>query len=187
MLPLLLVHGICHSGQCWEANYVPFFTVRSHDVYTLSLRGHGNDRSRLDQYGLDDYVDDVISALSQLDGKAVLMGHSMGGALAQKAMSRASERVAAVVLLASMVPGSMTALEKLLSLRKPGSVLAFKQLLAGTPLSPAQINRLPFFNGRLNESQVRNASQWLQPKSKKALGELGSFTTPGGPKRSRCW
>lgn len=60
-------------------------------------------------YGLDDYVNDVLAALAQIDGKAVLVGHSMGGAPVQKAMSRACEQVAAAVLLASMVPGSMTA------------------------------------------------------------------------------
>ncbi len=101
MLPLLPVRGIGHSGQCSEANYVPFFTARGHDVYTLSLRGHGDDRSRLDQYVLDDQ----FSVLSQLDGKTVLMGHSMGGTLAQKAMSQASERIAAVVVQAPIVPG----------------------------------------------------------------------------------
>lgn len=178
--PLLLVHGICHSGQCWEPRYVPFFTERGHDVYTLSLRGHGGERDQLDQYGLDDYVDDVLAALAQIHGKAVLIGHSMGGALVQKAMSRASEQVAAAILLASMVPGSMTAREKLRLLRKPRSLLALKRLLGGKALTPAQTNRLPFLDGRLSEQQAADAAQWLQPESKKALGELGSFTTPGG-------
>ncbi|MCE4071497.1 MULTISPECIES: alpha/beta hydrolase [Pseudomonas] len=178
--PLLLVHGICHNSQCWDTNYVPFFTVRGHDVYALNLRGHGTDRRQLDQFGLDDYVDDVIAALGQLDGKAILVGHSMGGALVQKAMSQASSKIAAVVLLASMVPGSMTALEKLLLLRKPKSVLALRRLLAGTSLSPKQINRLPFFMGRLSEQHTQGAVRWLQPESKKALRELGSFATQGG-------
>lgn len=178
--PLLLVHGICHSGQCWVPNYAPFFTARGHDVYTLDLRGHGTERGQLDQYGLDDYVDDVLAALAQIDGKAVLVGHSMGGALVQKAMSRASEQVAAAVLLASMVPGSMTAWEKLRLLRKPSSLLALKRLLGGKTLTPAQTNRLPFLDGRLRVRQAADAAQWLQPESKKALDELGSFTTPGG-------
>ncbi|MDF3843007.1 alpha/beta hydrolase [Pseudomonas citronellolis] len=179
-VPLLLVHGICHNSQCWDTNYAGFFTARGRDVYTLSLRGHGADRRCLDQYCLEDYVDDVLAALAQLDGKAVLIGHSMGGALVQKAMSRASEKIAAVVLLASMVPGSMTALEKLLLLRKPSCVLALKRLLAGQSLSPKQINRLPFFMGRLNEQQIPCVARWLQPESKKALRELGNFTTQGG-------
>lgn len=178
--PLLLVHGVCHNSQCWDTSYVRFFTARGHDVYTLSLRGHGTDRRCLDQYGLEDYVEDVLAALAQLDGKAVLIGHSMGGALVQKAMSRASEKIAAVVLLASMVPGSMTALEKLLLLRKPSCVLALRRLLAGQPLSPKQINQLPFFMGRLSEQQVHCVARWLQPESKKALRELGNFTTQGG-------
>ncbi len=178
--PLLLVHGICHSGQCWRPHYLPFFTSRGHDVYTLDLRGHGTDLSQIDQYGLEDYVNDVLAALAQIDGKAVLVGHSMGGALVQKAMSRASDKVAATVLLASMVPGSMTLREKLRLLRKPLSVLALKRLLGGKTLTPAQTNRLPFLDGRLSLQQAADAAQWLQLESKKALSELGSFTTPGG-------
>lgn len=180
--PLLLVHGICHSARCWEPFYIPFFRNNGHDVYALSLRSHGasSERELLDNHGLKDYVEDVLSAMARIDRKVVLIGHSMGGAVVQLAMQQAEARIAGAVLLASMVPGSLTPSEKLSLLRKPRSLMALRQLLSGKAMTTEAVRRLPFFDGRIALKQAEQYRGWLQRESRKALGELGGFTTPGG-------
>lgn len=90
------------------------------------------------------------------------------------------QHIAGVVLLASMVPGSMTRLERLGLLRKPRALFALKRLISGKPLSAQQVNRLPFFDGRLATGLAHRYGDWLQPESRKALGELGAFNTANG-------
>lgn len=106
--PILFVHGAWHGAWAWE-RFVPWFTERGHDVYTVDLRGHGHHPRRpTDGIGpgsarLRDYVDDVKAAVRRIATPPALVGHSMGGFVIQKYLE---ERMAPVaVLLASAPPG----------------------------------------------------------------------------------
>ncbi len=56
----------------------------------VSLRGHGRSAGRkdLDRFGLADFVADVASAAASLDQPPVVVGHSMGGVVAQHFVQR---------------------------------------------------------------------------------------------------
>ena len=102
--PLVFLHGAYASAWIWAAHYMPWFAAAGWDCYALSYRGHGKSdgRARLNDLGIDDYVADGLSLLKRLDRPPVLIGHSMGGYVAQRLVYQG--RAAACVLLSSVPP-----------------------------------------------------------------------------------
>lgn len=99
---LLFIPGGFHDARCWDHHFLPWFAAQGWAAHAVSLRGHGASPGDLavDKPGLDDFAQDVESAMARIGGPVVLIGHSMGGVLAQ--MVRASNRnVVGAVLLAS--------------------------------------------------------------------------------------
>ena len=96
--PLLFVHGAYSAAWCWQEHFLGFFAAAGFPSYAVSLSGHGKSRGRkiLDHLSIDDYVRDVEEAASGLRGSPVLIGHSMGGFVVQKALER---RVAPAAVL----------------------------------------------------------------------------------------
>ncbi len=89
--PLLFVHGAFCGAWIWAEHFLPFFAAAGWRCLAVSLSGHGasDGRERLDQFGVADYVADVVAASQGLDRPPVVIGHSMGGLVAQRfAMTR---------------------------------------------------------------------------------------------------
>jgi pimeloyl-ACP methyl ester carboxylesterase len=106
--PMLMVHGIM-GGAWYFAKWLDFFAARGHPSYALNLRGHHGSRPVADTGSVSvmDYVTDMRDAArgvaARHDGARVsLVGHSMGGLIAQKAAE--SLAPAALVLLSSAPP-----------------------------------------------------------------------------------
>jgi pimeloyl-ACP methyl ester carboxylesterase len=100
--PVLFVHGMW-GGSWYLRNYLYAAAQAGWDSWAVNLRGHGESPAPggLGTVRLLDYVDDVRGCLNHL-GPAVLIGHSMGGLIAQKAAE--GREVAAAVLLTSAPP-----------------------------------------------------------------------------------
>ena len=94
-MKILFIHGAGHTGELWS-------DVQTHFPGALapSLPGHPDGQA---QASVDGYAQWLIE--SQLDAvngeRAVLVGNSMGGAIAMTVALRAPERVAALVLIGS--------------------------------------------------------------------------------------
>jgi pimeloyl-ACP methyl ester carboxylesterase len=74
-------------------------------VVVYDQRGWGAARDLPGPYGIDQLADDVIDVVRELRiGRYVLVGHSMGGKVAQLAASRNPEGLAGVVLIAPAPP-----------------------------------------------------------------------------------
>jgi pimeloyl-ACP methyl ester carboxylesterase len=88
--PLLMVHGIAHGAWCFAENWLPAAADRGFPSYAVSLRGHGGSgggrhlRTTLTR----DYVHDVLQTITELPEPPVLVGHSMGGLVAQLVAER---------------------------------------------------------------------------------------------------
>lgn len=111
-VPLLFIHGAFASARQWERFFLPYFAGQGYAAYALSLRGHGRSagRERLSVTRLREYVVDVGEVAQQLDIPPVIVGHSMGGMVAQHLLHHTT--LSGAILLASgppygMVPGAM--------------------------------------------------------------------------------
>lgn len=105
---LLFVHGAWSSTWYWEEHFMPFFATAGFDVVALNLRGHGDSEGRLRLSTINGYVDDVAAIAATLMNP-VIVGHSMGGLIAQHYAAR--HPVRGLALLASVPPwGAWSAL-----------------------------------------------------------------------------
>jgi len=96
--PVLLIHGAGGHHLYW-----PPQIRRLHDqrIFAMDLPGHGwSDGIGHDR--VEDYVEDVLEFMTQLRlNAAVIVGHSMGGAIALEAALRHPQRVLGLGLVGS--------------------------------------------------------------------------------------
>jgi pimeloyl-ACP methyl ester carboxylesterase len=99
--PVVLVHGTsAHSG--WWHHVVPSLTD-GYDVVALDLSGHG-DSGRRERYSMAGWAREVLSVVHELcAGRALVIGHSIGGLVAAGAAARDPAAVAGLVLADSIV------------------------------------------------------------------------------------
>ena len=101
-LTLLFVHGLGHDATCWR-NWMRAASADGYAEYAISLRGHGASGGSLRSAWLKDYVADVLRAVEAVDGDdVVLVGHSLGGLVVQRALASHPAKVSAGVLVGSL-------------------------------------------------------------------------------------
>jgi non-heme chloroperoxidase len=103
-LQAVMIHGgFCGSWAFdgWRALY----EAQHYEVHVPTLRHHGPSRRTATELGhtsVRDYADDIGQLLDRIGDPPVVIGHSLGGLLAQ--MLAAKKRVRALVLLAPSAP-----------------------------------------------------------------------------------
>ena len=81
--PLLLISGTACDGAFWKPHQVPDFS-RDHTVIVFDQRGIGKTVTRSDDYSTDRLAADAALLIKRVGlGPAVVIGHSMGGRVAQ--------------------------------------------------------------------------------------------------------
>jgi len=110
---IVLIHGMWFTEKCWE-NYINFFKRQGFDVKTVKLLYHDDSNNRLvGNLSLLEYVEDIekqIDLITDNDDPLVLVGHSMGGLLAQMLIARRPFRYKAAALLAPAAPAGIYSL-----------------------------------------------------------------------------
>lgn len=102
--PIVMIHGAFCGPWSFERFAEPF-VVAGYKVQAPVLRHHDCGRgppAQLGRVSLTDYADDLIKLIDGLDETPILVGHSMGGLLAQ--MLAAKGKARAIVLLAPSAP-----------------------------------------------------------------------------------
>jgi pimeloyl-ACP methyl ester carboxylesterase len=103
--PLLFIHGAGGTSE-YLKNYLLFFARVGWPCYAINLRGHyPSDReAALAQMTIEDYVSDVERVMRSLAiENCALIGHSMGGLIAQKTAMH-FKSVKALITIASAPP-----------------------------------------------------------------------------------
>lgn len=103
--PLFFIHGAGGTSR-YLKNYLLFFARAGWSSYAINLRGHhpSDYDPALAQTTLEDYIADVEKVLTVLGiENCALIGHSMGGLIAQKVAMR-FESVQALITVASAPP-----------------------------------------------------------------------------------
>jgi pimeloyl-ACP methyl ester carboxylesterase len=108
-----MVHGMCGASWHWD-HYRVFFEERGYACLTPTLRYHDMDPRDdpdpvLGNTSLLDYAEDLEEEIKNLGVTPIIMGHSMGGLLAQMLGSRGLAK--ALVLLTPASPSGIMALK----------------------------------------------------------------------------
>lgn len=99
--PILLQHGMWHGAWCWQ-QWQQILADLGWESHAISLPGHGgSDPARVRFATMGRYLDVLRAQVDRLERKPILMGHSMGGALAQWYLRKVADDLPGVVLLAS--------------------------------------------------------------------------------------
>lgn len=182
---LLLVHGAWHGAWCWE-RFRTWFGERGYRVVAPDLRKHGADADRagLRWTRIGDYVEDVERALDGLEGPVVLVGHSMGGLIAQRVLERRG--AAGAVLLASVPPGGVLAATLRTLGKHPLAFLKSSLTLRLWPLveSP-RVARDLLFSEETPGDEVRRHHARLQDEAYLGYLEMNGVVVPR-PERVRA-
>lgn len=109
--PVVLIHGMWSTEEAMS-EVRQAFEDKGYMVEALCLPLHKNkseynevDKARLARASLQDYVDFIVSRVEALGAAPILVGHSMGGLLAQLVAARVP--VERLVLLSSAAPGGI--------------------------------------------------------------------------------
>lgn len=104
--PIMMIHGLGSSQNYW----MPIISqlASKHRCIALDNYGAGRSKSQGEKVTLEGLAADVIGLMDHLSiPKAVVAGHSMGGTMACIIASRYPERVAGVVPVGPVNPGSV--------------------------------------------------------------------------------
>jgi non-heme chloroperoxidase len=182
--PLLFVHGAYAGAWCWDEHFLPHFAQQGYACHALSLSGHGASpgRDRLDSFGIDHYVADVAAVAAALPAPPVLIGHSMGGFVAQKYLE--THAAAGVVLLASVPPQGLWAAALGLAFHKPGLLTELNRLLGGARVA-ADALREALFAQPVAPERLAAWYRRMQPESHRAIWDMTLFNLPRASRVAR--
>jgi len=143
--PMLFLHGYFADASVY-APWLAFFAERGHRALALNFRGRGGSQpgTVLGRVSVHDYADDALVAARWL-GRPIVVGHSMGGLVAQ--MIAARDAVRAAVLVAPAPPRGITVLSPALAvaqLRYLPAILSSRVVRPGrADLRRLVMNRVP--------------------------------------------
>ena len=105
---LLVVHGILDHGAAWDA-VACSLAARGYRVVAPDLRGHGQSAHLAAgaSYHFIDFVADLDGIVSRFPSPCVLVGHSMGGAIAAAFAAARPSQVRALVLIEPPLPAEV--------------------------------------------------------------------------------
>jgi non-heme chloroperoxidase len=106
---LFLIHGMWGRSEVWSC-YKQYFEGKGYSCSTPTLRFHdvnplSDPDPRLGRVSVSDYVEDLSRELGKMPAKPIIIGHSMGGLLAQMLAER---QLASAIVLLSPAPAKGT-------------------------------------------------------------------------------
>lgn len=101
--PVVMIHGAFAGPWAWDG-FAGKFRAAGYKVHAPMLRHHDKQKpsASLGQTSLGDYAGDLEAFVKELDAPPIVIGHSMGGLLAQMLAARCP--ASALVLLAPSAP-----------------------------------------------------------------------------------
>ena len=178
--PVLLVHGAWHGPWCW-LQLAQRLSELGHDVHAVQLRGHDG-RTRRIWHRIHHYVEDVRRAADSCPTSPVVVGHSLGGLIAQKYCE--NSRAAGLVLLApTPTRGTLPAIRRL-GLRHPAVLLRATLSLRLRPfVRSLALARELFFTVHTDQETV--VATWRRLRDESYLAFLETAVVRPRPQRIR--
>lgn len=102
--PVIMVHGAFCGGWTFEAFRAPF-EAAGHRVLTPDLIGHDG-ATAVSGVSMSDYARQIAGLIKACETPPILIGHSMGGLVAQMAAARVAAKGGAVDKLILLAPSA---------------------------------------------------------------------------------
>lgn len=101
----VIVPGAWSAPYAWD-NVKTSLEKSGNTVIVVQLPGHGSDQTAPQNLTVDVYRDAVITAMNALNGKVILVGHSMGGIVISEVAEKLPAKIEKLVYVAAFVPVS---------------------------------------------------------------------------------
>jgi pimeloyl-ACP methyl ester carboxylesterase len=179
--PVLLLHGYFADATVF-ADWLPFFAARGFAPIALNLRGRAGSRpgTEIGGVSIDDYVEDAALAARAL-GRPLVVGHSMGGLLAQRLAEL--DLVEAAALITPAPPRGITVMTWELAIRQLKYLPA---IVTSRPVRPSRADVRALVMNRVPRDQQDDVIDRLVPDSGRAGRELSMTGVPVDASRVRC-
>jgi 3-oxoadipate enol-lactonase len=157
----VLLHGLSVDADLnWFLCYGPL--ARRHRVIAMDHRGHGRGIRTTEPFRLADCADDVAALLDVLGiERAVLVGYSMGGPIAQLTWHRHRNRVRGLVLCATAAGFVRTPARRVVSALGPGLSMVTRLVPRSRPDNPIVRQLL---RTRMEDPRMR---QWVMNRQRR--------------------
>ena len=177
---LLLVHGVWVGAHVWR-KLGPYLAGHGYTTYAVWLRHHHPkaDRRHLRNLCLQEYAEDIAAAARDIGG-VVLVGHSMGGLLAQ--MVAAVCDASGLALLCSAPPLGIPAIPR------PSFVVPAARKFMGKPFARQMMTAFgdEVFHERLNADQREQLRASAVPEPRRVARQLAFWPPRVSRGRIRC-
>lgn len=148
---VLLIHGLGASWHVWASNLQDL--ARDHRLIAVDLPGFGSSDRPPRSADLGPYAADVVELLDRLGcGPLVVVGHSLGGIVAQRVAAQLGSRCRGLILVSSAgAPTSRGRLEAV------SAGLALLRIVVGTPMLLEAIWKRPRLRDAIIASLAGNS------------------------------
>lgn len=167
---VVMVHGVCLSGRVWH-RWAERLALRGIEAWCVDLRGHG-DSDGSDQVGnfrITDYADDV-QAVVEASGAVAVIGHEMGGLVAQVVATRTVLK--GTVLVSSVAPKGISGRSSMQLLWREFRPTYIRALLRGKAWRPANEDARHLLCTKLPAEDQDEVMSWLTNESGTAAREM---------------
>ena len=171
--PLLFLHGAFTGAWSWEP-FLARCATEGFDAYALSFRGHAGSegREQIDNFGIEDFVEDIEATIESLSRPPVIVAHSMGGYIAQRFLADGG-KAAALALLASVAPYGVGFSAWHIGVSNPKLLQELNHFQHGLMATPETSTlRDLLFSPEASEDELLRFAQRAQPESQRALTEM---------------
>lgn len=172
-IPIVFIHGMCgYSKQGgYFKNYIEMATTLGWEAINITLPEHFGtaDLNRLGKLSVNDYIRAVNNVIKEI-GSCVIVGHSMGGLIAQKLCS-INKLVRGAVFVTSAPPAGISVKTFPLCFRmsKPSYIIA---MLKGRAFKPSFKDAKFLILNHLSEKTQREVYDMFRLESGRAAREL---------------
>lgn len=157
--PLLFLHGWMCNRQFWNKQ-VEFFS-QNHQILTIDFRGQGGSDVPGGGYTVEQLAEDVFTVMKKLAiDRTVVIGHSMGGMVAQEFCKNYAQKVSGLVLVTTIAADLE---DRLISKRieKNSAALGFQKAF------------LKYFYGWFAPATERGIVEWVRKEMLKTPEKVG--------------
>ena len=106
----VLVHGAWQAPYVWDSVKAQLIAA-GQNVVVVQLPGHGSDTTNPGTITMNSYRDEIVSAINGVNGKVILVGHSLAGFAISAVEEQIPDRIDKLVFLACFIPSGQSPLD----------------------------------------------------------------------------